>query len=88
MEAFSDALDNEEFEVWYQPKVNPQNNDINGAEALVRWRHKGELIPPFRFIELFERTGDIRALDKYVYTKVCAEIKKLQAHLRWLVWTR
>lgn len=77
VENFDRAIANEEFEVWYQPKVDPQTDMVNGAEALVRWRHKGVLIPPFQFIELFEKTGDIKILDKYVFTKVCTQMHKM-----------
>ena len=76
-EGFAAAIAGEEFEVWYQPKVNPQTNCVNGAEALVRWRHNGTLISPLQFIELFEKSGHIKALDSYVFSKVCAEMRKL-----------
>lgn len=79
VENFDEAIAKEEFEVWYQPKVDPLTDMVNGAEALVRWRHNGALIPPIKFIELFEKTGDIKTLDKYVFTKVCAQIKKMLA---------
>lgn len=79
VENFDEAIAKEEFEVWYQPKVDPQTDTVNGAEALVRWRRNGVLIPPFQFIELFEKTGDIKTLDKYVFTKVCAQMKKMLA---------
>lgn len=81
-EGFAAAIAREEFEVWYQPKINPQTNCVNGAEALVRWRHNGTLIPPLQFIELFEKTGHIKALDSYVFSKACAEMQKLMAQGR------
>lgn len=60
------------FEVWYQPKYDPFTNSIMGAEALIRLRDcDGKLIPPYKFIPLFESDGLIRHLDKYVFQTVC-----------------
>lgn len=33
------AVENEEFEIWFQPQVDYQNGVMTGAEALIRWRH-------------------------------------------------
>jgi EAL domain-containing protein (putative c-di-GMP-specific phosphodiesterase class I)/GGDEF domain-containing protein len=69
---FPNAIRKEYFEVWYQPKYSPATGEINGAEALVRWRKPdGSMISPGVFIPIFERNGLIRLLDEYVYTKVC-----------------
>lgn len=52
---FEIALENEEFEIWYQPKYGAHSRKLVGAEALVRWRRAdGALIPPLKFIPLFE----------------------------------
>lgn len=78
-DAFSEALRHKRFEIWYQPKYNPNTKVLVGAEALVRWRKEdGNLIPPGMFIPLFERNGMIRMLDEYVFTSVCEQQK------RWL----
>lgn len=74
---FDTAITNNEFEVWYQPKYDVESHRIVGAEALVRWRTAdGTLIPPYRFIPLFERNGMIVTLDEYVFTTVCKQIKE------------
>lgn len=80
MESFFDeALENEEFEVWFQPKYDVINKEIVGAEALVRWRSfDGSLVPPDEFIPLFEKDGLISVLDSYIFKKVCAFQKKCQ----------
>ena len=71
---FSRAIKNNEFEIWYQPKYNPANNELVGAEALVRWRGEdGNLISPGKFIPLFEKDGLIKTLDEYVFRKVCTQ---------------
>jgi len=69
---FENAIANDEFKVWYQPKVNTQTGQIEGAEALVRWiTHDGRFISPGMFIPLFEEDGLISRLDEYVFHKVC-----------------
>lgn len=76
-DAFESALNENRFEVWYQPKYNPTTTTLVGAEALVRWRKlDGELIPPGLFIPLFERNGMIRILDEYVFKTVCKQQRK------------
>lgn len=70
------AAENEEFVVYYQPKVDLQEQRYIGFEALVRWRLKeGQMIPPDEFIPLFEKNGFITELDLYVYERVCRLIK-------------
>nr|UWI49489.1 EAL domain-containing protein [Clostridioides difficile] len=72
-----EALDNNEFVVYLQPKVNLKNNNIVGAEALVRWQDPDKgLIPPNDFIPFFEKNGFIIKLDHYVFEKSCAIIRK------------
>ena len=69
---FSEAIQNKEFVVWYQPKYNPYNEKIVGAEALVRWQKPdGTLISPGAFIPLFESDGLVVHLDEYVFENVC-----------------
>ena len=64
-----------EFVVFYQPKVNMSDNILCGCEALVRWKHNEELIPPYRFIPVLEEEGMIVELDFYVFERVCRDIK-------------
>lgn len=69
---FQKDLHDERFEIWYQPKYDPVTNLIVGAEGLVRWRDKdGNIVSPGKFIPLFERNGQIKILDEYVFRKVC-----------------
>ena len=73
-----DALEKEEFLVYYQPKVRLIDNEICGAEALVRWLQpeKG-LIPPNDFIPIFEENKFILKLDLYVFEQVCKHLRKM-----------
>lgn len=69
---FDRYIMNRNFEVWYQPKFDPFDNSMMGAEALIRLREDdGKLIPPYKFIPLFEGDGLIRRLDTYVFRTVC-----------------
>ena len=71
------AIRENQFEVYYQPVCNALDGSIISAEALVRWRHpeKG-MISPGIFIPLFERNGYISVLDRYIWDKVCAMLKR------------
>lgn len=69
---FGQAVEKGEFQVYFQPKVSVSQNRIMGAEALVRWNRPGSgMISPGEFISVLERRGKIRALDRYVFEKVC-----------------
>ncbi|MEF9945233.1 MAG: GGDEF domain-containing protein [Lachnospiraceae bacterium] len=70
------ALENEEFQVYLQPKVLTNSEKIGGAEALVRWvSHTEGMIYPDEFITLFEKNGFIIQLDMWVFEKVCKTIR-------------
>lgn len=67
-----DALNNEEFLVYLQPKYTIVEEQISGAEALVRWNNgSGNLVSPGFFIPVFEKNGFIIELDLYMLKKVC-----------------
>lgn len=76
--AFNDAIDKEEFRVYYQPKVNLKNYTLHGAEALCRWFRNGEMIPPYKFIPALEQSKSICVLDFYMLEHTCRDIR------RWL----
>ena len=76
-DVFEDALKNREFQLWYQPKVDPVQGNILGAEALIRWkRPDGTMLSPGKFIPLFEKNGNITTLDEYVFRTVCEQQQK------------
>jgi diguanylate cyclase (GGDEF)-like protein len=70
------ALDEEQFEMYYQPKVDMQTGLISGMEALVRWRHPERgLIPPVEFIPMAEENGLILPLGKWILEESCRQVK-------------
>ena len=75
---FPEALRQEEFKVFYQPKIDIATGELIGAEALCRWFHDGRIIPPSEFIPLLEQGIDICRLDFYMLDHVCRDIR------RWL----
>ena len=71
------ALQNKEFEMYFQPVVNSENNKILGAEALIRWNHPTRgLIFPGRFINLAENTGFIIKLGTWIIEESCMAIAR------------
>lgn len=72
--SMEEALKNEEFKVVYQPKILTGSEKLYGAEALVRWYKKDEIIPPGKFIPLFEKNKFIIKLDLYIFEKVCQDL--------------
>ena len=75
---FPEALRNEEFLVYYQPKINLHTGELAGAEALCRWLRDGQIIPPDDFIPMLEESAEICKLDFYMLDHVCRDIR------RWL----
>jgi diguanylate cyclase (GGDEF)-like protein/PAS domain S-box-containing protein len=68
------ALQEGQFEVYYQPQVCTHNLAICGVEALVRWRHPEHgLIPPLKFIPIAEDAGLIEELGGWVLDEACRQ---------------
>ncbi len=72
------GIELEEFELHYQPLVSSGSGAVIGAEALIRWRHGDELIPPGAFIPLAEESGLILPLGEWVLRTAAAQAKKWQ----------
>ncbi|MGM9948860.1 MAG: EAL domain-containing protein [Lysinibacillus sp.] len=67
------AIPNEEFELYFQPQVDPQKGSICGAEALIRWNHKEwGLVSPGEFIPLAEENHMINKITDWVIEKACS----------------
>ena len=71
------AIENEDFELYYQPKVDLDTWSIVGAEALLRWKHSERgWISPVDFIPVAEETGLILPLGTWVMQAACEQIEK------------
>jgi len=70
------AIDSRQFEIFFQPKVNCQDQQIVGLEALIRWRHPQQgLIYPDQFIPLAEESKLIIPIGNWVLRAACAEMR-------------
>jgi diguanylate cyclase (GGDEF)-like protein len=77
------ALINAEFELYYQPLVNLQDNEIVAFEALLRWNHPARgLISPAEFIPVAEETGLIIPLGEWVLRRACEETANWPADIK------
>jgi diguanylate cyclase (GGDEF)-like protein/PAS domain S-box-containing protein len=74
--ALRKAIENEEFVIHYQPKVEMQTGRIAGLEALLRWQRPGHgLVAPLYFISALEESGLIVQAGNWVIATVCRQIK-------------
>ncbi|MES9937450.1 MAG: EAL domain-containing protein [Sedimenticola sp.] len=68
------ALDQNQFELYYQPKFSPKQGKIVGAEALIRWHHPEQgMVMPDKFIPIIERSGLIIPIGHWVLREACAK---------------
>jgi diguanylate cyclase (GGDEF)-like protein len=69
------AIENDEFEMHYQPKLSLANGQVHGFEALMRWREPNEgLIPPERFIPVAEHCGLIGEIGAFALRASCRQL--------------
>lgn len=72
------ALEQGQFELFYQPMVESRTGKIRGSEALIRWHHPGRgLMSPIHFIPLAEDTGQIIELGQWVLQQACRDAVRL-----------
>ncbi|MDQ2075505.1 bifunctional diguanylate cyclase/phosphodiesterase [Marinimicrobium sp. ABcell2] len=72
-----EALEENLFEVFYQPIYDPHKSCFTGAEALLRWPDDEGYISPVEFIPVAEQSGQIRALGAMVLARACHETQQL-----------
>ncbi|MDO9206796.1 MAG: EAL domain-containing protein [Sulfuricurvum sp.] len=71
------AYDEQQFMVYYQPKINLIDHSVEGAEALIRWNHPSfGFVSPSQFIPLAEETGMIAQIGEWVLRQVCRDLKE------------
>lgn len=73
-EKLSRALEKQEFFLVYQPQIDMQSGQVIGVEALLRWRHNVEVIAPFRFIHLLEKSREIVPVSKWIIRQACQQL--------------
>lgn len=76
---FQQALENNEFVLYYQPKygIKGANPELHGAEALIRWiSPEHGFLSPGSFIPLFERDGNLEILDRHVLKLACQQLRQ------------
>ncbi|MDX2368723.1 MAG: EAL domain-containing protein [Colwellia sp.] len=72
----SQAIESEQFEVWYQPQINAKTNEVYGIECLLRWIHPEQgMISPDVFIPIAEANGTIKALGLFVLKSACKQLR-------------
>lgn len=75
-EDFEQAIKNNEFKIYMQPKFNIRTEEIVGAEALIRRVKQEKIIIPNRFIPIYEKTGIITKLDMFVFESMCKKLNE------------
>lgn len=71
------AIKNEEWVLYYQPKIDASSQSIKGVEALIRWNHPERgILSPFEFIDFAEERGYIVEIGEWVLRTACEQAKK------------
>jgi diguanylate cyclase (GGDEF)-like protein/PAS domain S-box-containing protein len=75
--ALRHAIENEEFVLYFQPKVHIGSGRISGAEALIRWKRPGHgMVSPALFVPILEETGLIVPVGTWVLGEACRKISE------------
>ncbi len=78
----NEAVEHDQFVIYYQPEVDLESGGISGFEALVRWEHPTRgLLEPVEFIALAEETGAIHELGRIVLERACVQMKVWETEL-------
>lgn len=81
-----EALERDEFQIYYQPQVSVSGGEITGYEALLRWpQADGSFVPPDQFIPIAEDSGLILPIGEWVLRRACQEAMQWEKPLRLAV---
>lgn len=79
LERIRQAINNNEFVLYYQPKINMRTGSLIGAEALIRWQHPEDgLIPPLEFLPIIENHPLAVEIGEWVIDQAISQIKQWQ----------
>ncbi len=70
------ALDNNEFHLFYQPQLTVAEQRITGAEALLRWKKDGEWLMPGTFVHLLESSREVRRVGRWILKQACLQVRE------------
>ena len=80
------ALERGEFEVWYQPQIDLEDDRLVGVEALLRWRHPERgIVSPAEFVPVAEAIGMIHVLGRWVLDTACRQVANWPGDIRLAV---
>ena len=80
------ALERNQFEVWYQPQIDLATDRLTGVEALLRWRHPERgIVSPTEFVPVAEAIGLINDLGRWVLETACAQVANWPGYVRLAV---
>ena len=80
LEAIRNALDNDQFVLYYQPKVNMKTGKVAGVEALIRWQHPERgLLNPIDFLPVIENNSMMIEMGEWVIDRALTQISQWQA---------
>ena len=72
------ALQRQQFELFYQPKAVIADGSVAALEALIRWRHPAlGMVPPLDFIPICERSGSIIEIGQWIIEQACRDLQRL-----------
>ncbi|MEM1504428.1 EAL domain-containing protein [Domibacillus sp. 8LH] len=75
--ALKRAIDADEFELYYQPKIDLSTKEVEGVEALLRWEHPAlGFVSPAEFIPIAEESGQMLAIGKWVVQEAVSQAGK------------
>ncbi|SUI77418.1 putative bifunctional diguanylate cyclase/phosphodiesterase [Shewanella morhuae] len=80
-----DGLKNNEFLLYFQPKLDLQTGKVVSCEALIRWQKDGRLISPISFIPVAEETGIIIPIGRWVIEQTCKVLREWQKKYNYAI---
>ena len=71
-----DAIQKQEFTLYYQPILTISSNQVTGAEVLLRWNHNGQTVPTDEFIKVAEESSLINDIGCWVIKETCQQVER------------